>query len=220
MSSFFDDLARTLATPMPRRRALRAIGAATAVAALPALRPHPATGHTGSSTDTCPGLTCKSGTSGCCVSTGNGNFHLGGCCAPKATCCKGSDAAGEARSWCCEEDLTCGTWGTANQCTCPTRCKDGACCPRSKGRCVKGKCCPAIRTTFAPGTNKKGVACCPPGTIAVPGKIGYCCPRSNKRCCVVGPDADPSDDLTPLPQPVKLRKGELCINGGVFKGLA
>ena len=39
---FFDDLARTLASPMPRRRALRLAGAALVTAAVPALRPRTA----------------------------------------------------------------------------------------------------------------------------------------------------------------------------------
>lgn len=40
--SFFDNLARTLASPMPRRRAVRVLGAAVVVATLPGLRPRSA----------------------------------------------------------------------------------------------------------------------------------------------------------------------------------
>ena len=47
MSSPFDNLARTLATPMPRRQALRAISAALLVGAFPALRPDRALGYSG-----------------------------------------------------------------------------------------------------------------------------------------------------------------------------
>ena len=39
MSGLLDDVARTLATPMPRRRALRALGAALLAASVPGFRP-------------------------------------------------------------------------------------------------------------------------------------------------------------------------------------
>ena len=88
------------------------------------------------------------------------------------------------------------------------------CCPKCKGRCVKGTCCPLKRTTFAPGTNRKGVACCPPGTIAVPGAVGLCCPKGDLDCCTPK-DADPDDDLVPLSP--KLKRGQLCVKGEVRK---
>jgi hypothetical protein len=77
---------------------------------------------------------------------------------------------------------------------------------------VSGKCCPAIRTTFAPGTRKRGVACCPPGTVAVPGGIGLCCRRGDRDCCEqydtrIGDE----ENLPPLP----LRRGRLCVNGRI-----
>ena len=223
MSSFFDDLARGLATPMPRRRALRTIGAGLAVAAIPALRPDRAVSHAGSATG-CPGLSwCKGPNTPCCVVVSDVYTHSGGCCAPKGTCCKGADSSGEARSWCCEENWTCGKWGTASQCTCSKRCSDGSCCPRSKGRCVNGKCCPAIRTTFASGTNTKGVACCPPGTIAVPdnkqnpSNVGQCCRKGDPRCCQGFWSKD--DELAQLkPDPKKeIKRGRLCVNGRIRK---
>ena len=41
MSGLLDEVARTLATPMPRGRALRALGAALLAASVPAFRPSP-----------------------------------------------------------------------------------------------------------------------------------------------------------------------------------
>ena len=42
MSNLFDDLARNLAKPMPRRRAVTVLGAALVTAAIPGIRPRPA----------------------------------------------------------------------------------------------------------------------------------------------------------------------------------
>ena len=115
----------------------------------------------------------------------------------------------------CKAGTKCG--GSINNAcvdACPKRCKDGKCCPKSKGRCVDGTCCPAIRTTFRPGSNKKSVACCPPGTIAVPGGAGECCPKGDANCCK-SRDPDPADDLAPLG--IRLKRGQLCVKGKVRK---
>jgi hypothetical protein len=198
MSSLFDDLARTLATPMPRRGALRTIGAALAVAAVPALRPDRALGRAGRS------QACVSPTKRCFVEIPFGT-HEGGCYYPKLQqCCTGPNNDQEHpnnMSWVCPKDHTCGTAGT---CTCTKKCADGSCCPSTKGRCVNGTCCPAIRTTRAVG-RKNAVACCPPGTIAVPGEAGLCCPKGNPNCCE---KYSSNEELTNL-----LPKGKLCVNG-------
>ncbi len=216
MSSSFDNLARSLATPMPRRQALKTIGAAFVVAALPAaLRPGRAAAHAGQAMG-CPGMSfCKAPNIPCCVAVPNG-YHLGGCCGPKGKCCIGTGQDGLPASWCCPDtNYTCGKWATADQCSCTTKCNDGGCCPRSKGRCVNGTCCPAIRTTTRPGSNGKGVACCPAGTIAVPGGVGLCCPKGKTHCCdnydtrVSSGD----DDLARL----GVKKGHLCVKGSVRK---
>ena len=143
--------------------------------------------------------------------------HEGGCYYPAIEkCCKGPNNDAEhpnQMSWTCGKNEECGS-AKDGFCKCSNTCKDGGRCPKSKGRCVKGTCCPAIRTTFAPGTNRKGVACCPPGTVAVPGREGVCCKKGDPDCCTP-PDPDPDDDLTPLAP--KLKRGQLCVKGAIRK---
>lgn len=213
MSTLFDDLSRALATSMPRRRALRAIGVTLAVAAIPALRPATPVARAARAA-TCPGMSfCKSPNIPCCVAVPNG-YHLGGCCGPAGKCCIGVGQDGLPASWCCpDQNYTCGPWGTADQCSCTTKCQDGSCCPRSKGRCVSGKCCPAIRTTRA--SSGKAVTCCPPGTVAVPGARALCCRKGDLDCCdKYDPRKSEDDELTNLGP----RKGTICVNGKLRKG--
>lgn len=216
MSSLFDDLARTLAKPMPRGRALRTMAAALAIGAIPALRPGGATAGR-SQTVPCPGQgSCPSPTKRCCVTIPFGT-HESGCYYPDyARCCTGpnNDAVHpNLTSWTCPKYANCGTYGAGGEiCTCSgPKCRDGSCCPRSKGRCVNGACCPAIRTTRA--ASGRGVACCPTGTIAVPGARALCCRKGDLDCCDKYDPRKGDDDLSPLGP----GKGRLCINGRIRK---
>lgn len=209
---FFDSLARTLASPMPRRRALRLAGAALVAAAVPGFAPRAASAagsDCGTEQNPCSKFCKKPGEKACGRESTNDCGQVGcslqGCYKVATTdCCRAGDEA----PWFCPKG-TCGK--VRPECPCPTTCKDGTCCPRSKGRCVNGKCCPAIRTTFRPGSSKKAVACCPPGTVAVPGGVGLCCPKGKPGCCdAFDPRADASD-LAPLGLP----KGKVCVNGKV-----
>jgi hypothetical protein len=205
MSTPFDDLARTLATPMPRNRALRAIGAALAIDFIPALRPGKATASA-LRTQQCTGNTAR-----CFVEIPFGT-HEGGCYYPKyEKCCKGPNndpVHPNQMSWTCGKDFDCGS-AAGGFCKCTTKCTDGNCCPRSKGRCVNGTCCPAIRTTK--GSGGKPVACCPSGTIAVPGAVGLCCRKGDLNCCDKHDIRKNDDELSPLGP----GKGKLCVNGKI-----
>ena len=67
---------------------------------------------------------------------------------------------------------------------------------------------------LCPGNRGKGVACCPPGTVAVPGGTGKCCQKGDLDCCepkaVEGDAGDELSQLTP-----KLKRGQLCVKGKV-----
>lgn len=208
MRGSFDDLARSLATPMPRGRAVRVIGAAFAVAAFPGLRPERALA--GAARDTA-GRPVR-----CFVAIPMGT-HEGGNYYPQyEKCCKGpnnDEQRPNQMSWVCPKDHGCGS-AASGLCPCPKKCADGACCPSTKGRCVDGTCCPAIRTTFRPGSSGKAAACCPPGTIAVPGGTGLCCPKGKPNCCEEF-DVRAGDDETGTLGPPK---GRLCVNGKLRKG--
>lgn len=183
-----------------------------AVGAIPALRPNQGVARPKRAA-ACPGMSwCKSPNIPCCVAVNNG-YHLGGCCGPAGKCCIGVGQDGLPASWCCpDQNYTCGPWATADQCTCTSKCQDGSCCPRSKGRCVNGTCCPAIRTTRA--SSGKAVACCPAGTVAVPGARALCCRKGDLDCCDKYDPRKGDDEVGALGP----RKGTICVNGRLRKG--
>ena len=209
--SVFDNLARALATPMPRRQALRAVGAAFAVAAFPALRPDRA------AASAVRAQACPSPTKRCFVAIKYGT-HEGGCYYPEyAQCCVGpnNDAVHPNKmSWTCPKDFDCGS-AKNGFCKCTNKCKDGKCRPKSKGRCVNGTCCPLIRTTTAPGGGYR-VYCCPAGTIAVPGSVGLCCRKGQRGCCDKYDPNVPGSDLKTIISELK-DKAQVCVNGKLRK---
>lgn len=217
MSSPFDELARTLATSMPRRRAVYVLGAALVTTSLTGFKPRPARAGTLALGRFSVERPCKTGQFCGFAVEGQDGYNIG-CCMAKGVrfvCCNQDKEVG---SWCCPEAHTCGdgTGKTGPSCVCSNKCKDGSCCPKSKGRCVSGTCCPLKRTTFAPGTKKNGVACCPPGTVAVPGATGACCPKGQLDCCEPPPvKGDGGDELANLSP--ALKRGQLCVNGKVRK---
>ncbi len=99
--SRFDELARTLATPMPRRRLLRIAGGVVLAAAVPGLRPRGAGARATRSALTCPPgsqNTCEEqfgpGKYDCCKIANSENYQ----CCFTGKCCGGP---------CCDEDEVC-----------------------------------------------------------------------------------------------------------------
>ncbi len=158
--SHFDDLARNLATPMPRRQALRLAAGALAAVALPGVGARTARAGLARGTGGCPPgskLSCADQfgptISECCSRPipGSGNYT---CCPPGQcfyspttnTCCpKAKQCAGE----CCGTDRECVdlTIGGRTRKTCVFRCPAGehrcgsTLRPRNLGCCPNGKCC-------------------------------------------------------------------------------
>ena len=212
MSGPFDELARNLATSMPRRRALRLLGGAIVVAAVPGLR----TGSAGAR-----GFACQPGTEVCtngkgstvCMPTGGTccifpDIIVG--CRPGYTCgpnrnnaclCKGGqDAKGNCID--CPNDRQCGS----------NCCEKGEFCAHEK----RGKCC-KDRHQFCgvlpkPGSGPGGGAsiCCPPGTnCCANDKRADCCKPGQK--CVSGQCSCPSG--TKKCGTDCCSKNEICSNG-------
>lgn len=173
MSDLFDDLARTLALPMPRRRAVRSIVAAVAVTALPALRPRNAGAQTVRAT-ACPPRTKR-----CFVAIEHGT-HEGGCYYPELErCCIGPNLSQDhpnQMSWTCGKNEGCGTAGL-----CVRACADGrsrcekACCDRTE-TCVDGNC------ERCPETRECGTTCCDEGAVCRNRRTGLCCVKAWKQC--------------------------------------
>lgn len=155
--SFFDDLARTLAQPMPRRRAVRVLGAALVTAVL-------------------PGVSARAAFAGRMLST----------CEPNTRECKCPSAGGRFFVACCPTNhptlkYTCECFGEPDpraQCTaqriCPpgsTKCGNDCCEPYEN--CVGGRCeC----------NERCGSKCCEEGASCASEARSLCCPKKWKVC--------------------------------------
>jgi hypothetical protein len=118
MDKLFDDVARILAAPMPRRRAFRLLGGAVAAALAGTVGSKSLSAFGGDQKktgkfDTCTAAQLQTGMYNC------GNGVANQICCPAGTCCAahGNDAA------CC----------TAGQCTC----SNGTCASSTGGSCPK-----------------------------------------------------------------------------------
>lgn len=167
---FFDDLARTLAQPMPRRRAVRVLGAAVLTAAVSGLRPALALGAGAQTPCDAPGL-CPSDTKVC------GEPWIAGClkdcCLPRTQICctwKGTPPT----VICCGKDERCGDKPAECLPACPpgsTKCGRDCCEPYEN--CVGGKCeC----------NERCGGKCCEEGATCRNDKRSLCCPSTWKVC--------------------------------------
>ena len=205
---FFDDLARTLASPMPRRRALRLVGATLVAAAVPGLRSRAASAagsDCGTEQNPCSKFCKGSGLAACGRESTNDCGQVGcslqGCYKVAYTeCCRAGDEApwfcpinmcGKVRPECkkCPPDRVCGTKCCPDDesCVSPNRslcCKKGEVLRNGKCACMEklcgGKeCCDKKRGEMC--TN--GV-CCQKGET---GCGGECCkpPKhcSKGKCC-------------------------------------
>lgn len=186
-----DDLARSLAQPLSRRRALRLLATSAAALAVPALRPPtaPAAVHRSRASD------CRGDTRACPT-------RLSGASGPDKCC--GSPAL----RYGCEgalEDPVCVDLCPRPHTVCPTGGKDEngntklVCCkaPRTVG-CCEGECIPNCQLLFGPGHTPCCASCCPPGRrCAFSGKSRTCCPtnrtvnrkiqgKPTRFCCPAG----------------------------------
>ena len=179
--NLLDDLARTVATPMPRRQALRTIGAALAMGAFRMLRPGPVAGYSGHpppcppSPDPC----AAHGQKVCCVNMGPYNsLHVAGCYNPATeSCCTGPNGADppmDKMSWVCEKGM-CGAAGVPGN----TKCA-GKSCGSDETPCGKA-CCKNGQFCLSPNRS----LCCERGDnlCAVPNKPGGLCCKPGTKCC-------------------------------------
>jgi hypothetical protein len=124
----FDDFARTLARPMPRREALRLAAATLAGGALAALRPSTAHAAVCTSADPAGSTTCP---------PFGGNFAQ--CCPPGSTCCAGGGSQGPQ---CCGTGANLTKPYCCSGTCCATPCCGGrSCCQPGQDCCGGRSCC-------------------------------------------------------------------------------
>jgi hypothetical protein len=206
MSELLDGLARTLATPMSRGRALRLLAAAGAAAAFPGSRKAWAAE---SQPVDCP--KCDSNHKLCKhigVHRGS-SFCLGVCAGENDTCCYFTPEESGYTPWGlivgCPAGTRCGSARPNHQrCICNYPCGDDCClrgehcvpgsavcrrCPRKRESCGPGlhQCCELDEHCSWPrkeeGFPENGV-CCPKGQLGCgrKGNWTFCCPQG-QHCC-------------------------------------
>ena len=203
MSGRFDEVAKTLVTPMPRRRALGLVAGALGLAALDALRPGraradaiacppgtPPCGSTGTTSFCCDplsgqvccpgasgnGVCCDVGAGGSCCSDSTGPF-----CCPPGSLCQNPGTTYPCNPPCSQGSTPC---GIVNQFPTPGAelcCPPNTVCCRAPAPAPVGNCCPPNSTC-----NPDGSCACPSGTTAcgvtATGGAATCCPASH-LCC-------------------------------------
>ena len=190
MSEFLDELARTMAKPMPRSRALRTIGITLAAATVPGFRPRLAAAAASRlGTEACPVPDCPPCPTGnntylCCLPiTGNdGKIRCVGfgCCpdgkgrAPFHICCKTAST-----TICCNSQThTCGPPGINDTATC--KCKK----PCGTGCCEPDQECASLQLSAGGKPYRRCLDKCKRGSRRCPGALG-CCP-ADQECCGSG----------------------------------
>jgi hypothetical protein len=188
-----DDLGRVLATPMPRSRALRLLGATLFCAIFP---------RSGAAAN-CSQQTCPPTSPWlCCLNhPTNSLASISGCCTSTQFCCSGLTPHGAA--WaavaCCKKTEFCIRTDAFVKCSpCASGIQCGTGCCEVGETCLNGTCCSGDRIC--------GNICCPPGSecITLPSKRGgfshlclrlpcpadricggQCCPPGS-RCVTIG----------------------------------
>jgi hypothetical protein len=207
----FDDLARTLAEPMPRRRALRFAGAALIASVLPGLRPRGALAD-GCGPDTlCESLCTSLGHIGACGTNvtnacGQIDCRLEGGLSPGEKCCRGGDAP-----WICNETDRCGSANGPHCVACPDERQCGKACCKSGEFCGSRNrelCCKNGDNACLVPRSAQGI-CCPPGKQCCANADKAACCGSDQKChagkCVCKEGVTCGEDCC--------KKGETCSNG-------
>jgi hypothetical protein len=187
---FFDQIARTLATPMPRRRALRLVGSTLAAAALGGIWTRTARAY-----EFCGGNTLdpyQPGIDGCCVTQDASKPFNSQACegVPNPVCCY--DATGFAV--CCPPDTLCAPDGS---CMCPpghTQCQNSA---GTRGCCPPGQACVFVNGDLScecPQDKKCGSSCCGQNEVCIT-STNTCCPTG--RACAGGICCAPNEICNP-----------------------
>ena len=162
----FDRLARELAAPMPRRRALRLAAGALIALALPGRRATAATAATGARARAAGcgrgggGVPCPKDYSECCGPIDSSDPDSNYTCCPPGECWHQRDKAGKYPTTTC----------------CPPAYRGDRCCDPEFEQVVDGKC------TRCPDDQVCGKSCCEESEVCANPRTGLCCVKSWKKC--------------------------------------
>lgn len=183
MSNRLDDVARVLATPMPRGRALRLAVGALAAVALPGVGARVARAGITRGAGTCPPggqLTCAEqfgkDVSECCSRPipGSGNYT---CCPP------GQCFYSETTNTCCPKDFQCGKGGCCSE---GERCVNEKCVRCDSDKVCGKECCEESETCVNPAKSmccvKTWNHCKVAGAAGAAGAVVKCCPPRDECC--------------------------------------
>jgi hypothetical protein len=164
---FLDDMARTLAEPMPRGRAVKAVGAALVTLAVPGIAARPVRAAVGQYQCNPNVETCCGQNERVCLKGHPVPINKGYCCGPSQFMWCGSAANGHKCISVCPTARRCG------QICCPptTRCKGGKCVPNVCGgrQCREGQdCCPSTQLMPQSRCYDPDTHCCTPVKGVVP----------------------------------------------------
>ena len=207
MSTFLDDVARSLARPMPRKRALRVLGGAITSVVMPGLVSRSARAAANVVADPC---SCSPG--------------------PPAAQCGLRYGAGCTKVCCVQGSILpkCCNWGidralpNSSSYSCINKPYNGpgfpahtiCCCPANTycGDIAIGE--PPCITCTAAGRQPCGQNCCKPGEHCASASISLCCKQGEIRCgstcCRQGSCADPK--LSLCCRPGQIRCGKKCCH--------
>jgi hypothetical protein len=137
-----DDLGRVLATPMPRSRALRLIGATLFFAAFP----RTAAAELSAPPASCADLGCPVPANLCCQDPPKPGRVVSICCGPNQKCCSGLTPRGSAFAMvvCCKPNERCIATDTRVTCgaaPCASGVVCGGTCCQPLQTCLNGRCC-------------------------------------------------------------------------------
>lgn len=185
-----DDLAKALAQPMPRRKALRVLAVGVATVAVPGITPRRARASGASSGKI--NAPCSQGGTFCGYPDGGG-YNIGCCLGAKGdtrtVCCPGQ--SGVVGSLCCPTGFTCGNTSAdytqgcichgridnrTGECNCPPTKVCGNICCADNEKCEDGEC------VNCPDDDTCGKECCSNGTVCQNKNTGLCCVKAWNPC--------------------------------------
>lgn len=210
--SLFDDLARALSEPMPRRRVLRLFGGIVVAAAIPGTaaaagvsrRPSRRTGNCPAGQTYCQAALPTNYT--CCD-----KYNPVCCSSPSAVlCCKeGCSCGRDSRNYpdcvdcprCAKGYEECGEYGCCQPGTyCASTSKRVLCCRRGESGCGSRCCAKGLRCRnpkdgtceeCPKGKEACGKKCCPKGSYCCNPAKSICCSKRTGSCCNTGRTGKP-----------------------------